>query len=107
MLLILSSNIAITLDQSRTASRQVFADDQSLNFMASAARDLRDQMSGTHIGLVKSILRQRDIRDTLRHYMGRRNCGTKRCFDYAGFVSAVQLPSGVVVPKDHSQANQC
>lgn len=87
MLLILSSNIAYTLDQSRTASRRGFADDQTLNFMATAARELRDQTRGNHVQLIKEILRQRDIRDTLRHYMGRRNCGTKRCFDYAGFVS--------------------
>lgn len=87
MLLILSSNISITLDQSRTASRRSFADNQILNFMSSAARDLREQTSGAHIQLLKKILRQRDIRDTLRHYMGRRNCGTKRCFHYAGFVS--------------------
>ena len=88
MLLILSSNIAFTLDQSRTASRRAFADNQNLNFMAAAARELRAETQGMHVGLIKEILRQRDIRDTLRHYMGRRNCGTKRCFDYAGFVSS-------------------
>ena len=86
MLLILSSNIAFTLDQSRTASRRGFADNQTLNFMAEAARELREQTQGQHVHLIKQILRQRDIRDTLRHYMGRRNCGTKRCLDYAGFV---------------------
>lgn len=87
MLLILSSNMAYTLDQSRTASRRGFADNQSLNFMAIAAHELRAQTRGRHVQLIKDIIRQRDIRDTLRHYMGRRNCGTKRCFDYAGFVS--------------------
>ena len=85
MLLILSSNIAYTLDQSRTASRHSFADNAVLNFMGNAVKDLRKQTRGKHIKLIKDILRQRDIRDTLRHYMGRRNCGTKRCFSYAGF----------------------
>jgi hypothetical protein len=85
MLIVLSSNIAYTIDQSRTASRRSFADNRTLNFMGKAARELRVQMQGKHIKLIKEIMRQRDIRDTLRHYMGRRNCGTKRCFHYAGF----------------------
>tara|TARA_B110001450_G_scaffold244837_1_gene257338 strand:- start:1728 stop:2747 length:1020 start_codon:yes stop_codon:yes gene_type:complete len=85
MVLILSSNIAFTLDSSRTASRQSFADGTNLNFMANAVREMRQEMRGRDIALLKDILRQRDIRDTLRHYMGRRNCGTKRTFAYAGF----------------------
>ena len=85
MLLVLSSNIAFTLDSSRTASRQAFADGTTLNFMASVLKELRHELSGDHIRLLKEVLRQRDIRDTLRHYMGRRNCGTKRTFSYAGF----------------------
>ena len=85
MVLVLSSNIAFTLDSSRTASRQSFSDGMTLNFMAEIARELRQQTCGRHVHLIKEILRQRDIRDTLRHYMGRRNCGTKRTFAYAGF----------------------
>ena len=85
MLVMLSSNIAYSIDESRTASRQSFADNAVLNFMGQAAKDLRSNMRGSHVRLLKDILRQRDIRDTLRHYMGRRNCGTKRCFHYAGF----------------------
>lgn len=85
MLLILSSNIAFTLDSSRTASRQAFAEASSLNFMASVVKELRHDITGAHVMLLKKVLRQRDIRDTLRHYMGRRNCGTKRTFAYAGF----------------------
>lgn len=85
MVLILSSNIAFTLDSSRTASRQAFAEGMTLNFMAEFAQEMRGEMRGRDIKLLKEILRQRDIRDTLRHYMGRRNCGTKRTFAYAGF----------------------
>ena len=85
MLLMLSSNIAFSIDESRTASRQSFADNTVLNFMGSAAKSLRANTRGLHVRLLKQILRQRDIRDTLRHYIGRRNCGTKRCFHYAGF----------------------
>ena len=85
MVLLLSSNIAFTIDQSRTASRRTFADNQLLNFMGVAAQELREQTRGLHVQLIRDILRHRDIRDTLRHYMGRRNCGTKRCFHYASF----------------------
>ena len=86
MVLLLSSNIAFTVDQSRTAARCTMATNSVLNFMASAAQELRLNTRGKHVRLLKEILRQRDIRDTLRHYMGRRNCGTKRCFSYAGFM---------------------
>lgn len=85
MMILLSSNIAFTLDQSRTASRCGFSNNRNLNFMASALRNLRSQTRGKHINIVKEILRQRDIRDTLRHYTGRRNAGTKRSFHYASF----------------------
>ena len=85
MLVLLSSNIAYTLDQSSTASRHSFAENALLNFMGATLKSLRAQIPKAHVVLVKEILRQRDIRDTLRHYMGRRNCGTKRCFYYASF----------------------
>ncbi len=91
MLIVLSSNIAFTIDQSRTASRHSFANNRMLNFLGEAARDLRSQTRGSHVKLIKDIIRQRDVRDTLRHYMGRRNCGTKRCFSYAGFCTQQQV----------------
>ena len=52
---------------------------------APGLKSLRAQVDVKQVRLIKEILRQRDIRDTLRHYMGRRNCGTKRCFYYAAF----------------------
>jgi len=85
MVIMLSANIAFTLEQSREASRTSFAERSILNFMAGAAAELRTSMRGSHVKLVKQILRQRDVKDTIRHYMGRRNCGTKRVFYYAGF----------------------
>tara|TARA_B110000046_G_scaffold103539_1_gene111122 strand:- start:213 stop:1214 length:1002 start_codon:yes stop_codon:yes gene_type:complete len=102
MVLILSSNIAFTLDSSRMASRQSFAEGISLNFMAQFAHEMRGEMRGRDIKLVKEILRQRDIRDTLRHYMGRRNCGTKRTFAYAGF-KRVEAPPHT---RDSSTSNK-
>ena len=85
MIIMLSSNIAYTLDQSRSAIRVSFAECAILNFMAGAASELRQCTRGKHVCLIKQILRQRDVRDTIRHYQGRRNCGTKRTFYYAGF----------------------
>ena len=87
MVIILSSNIAFTLEQDRAAMRCTFAKLSILNFMGFAAAELRQQTRGKYVKLVKQILRKRDIRDTIRHYMGRRNCGTKRCFAYAGFTN--------------------
>lgn len=85
MVIMLSANIAYTLDQSRHAIRASFAERSILNFMAGAAAELRTCTRGTHVKLIKEILRNREIKDTIRHYMGRRNCGTKRTFYYAGF----------------------
>lgn len=85
MVVILSANIAYTLNQSSSAIRATFAERAILNFMAGAAAELRTTTRGSHVALVKEILRMRDLKDTIRHYMGRRNCGTKRVFCYAGF----------------------
>tara|TARA_B100000482_G_C12599709_1_gene294674 strand:+ start:1034 stop:2026 length:993 start_codon:yes stop_codon:yes gene_type:complete len=85
MVIMLSANIAYTLDQSRHAIRATFSERAILNFMAGAAAELRMSTRGSHVKLIKEILRNRDIKDTIRHYMGRRNCGTKRVFYYAGF----------------------
>lgn len=85
MVVMLSANISYTLDQSRHAMRASFAERAILNFMAHASSELRSCTRGKHVSLIKMILRHRDIKETMRHYMGRRNCGTKRVFQYAGF----------------------
>tara|TARA_B110000046_G_scaffold136898_1_gene143135 strand:+ start:194 stop:1177 length:984 start_codon:yes stop_codon:yes gene_type:complete len=85
MLVLLSSNIAYTLKQSKAASRCSFATNRLLNFMAPAAQDERVQLSAAHVTLVQKILRHPEIRSMLVHYMGQRNSGTKRCFTYASF----------------------
>lgn len=94
MVVLLSSNIGYTLDNSSRAARAACRAHAQLNFMAPLARALHALMLPAHISLVKQLLRQRDIRDTLRHYMGRRNCGTKRCFTYASFTSAGECRRG-------------
>jgi len=93
MVIMLSANIAYTLDQSRNAIRASFSERAILNFMAGAAAELRTATRGSHVKLIKDILRHRDVKDTIRHYMGRRNCGTKRTFYYAGFrKNEINLP---------------
>lgn len=85
MVIVLSANIAYTLDESRRAIRTSFSERHILNFMAGAASELRLMTRGKHTALIKEILRHRDVKGTIEHYMGRRNCGTKRVFYYAGF----------------------
>ena len=86
MVSLLSSNISFTIQQSSHAVRYSFAEKQTLNFLAECVRNERRQINPKYIPLIKEILRHRDLRDTIRHYMGRRNCGTKRTFHYACFV---------------------
>jgi hypothetical protein len=85
MVIILSSNIAYTLSQSNRASRCSASDKAILNFMAGAASDLREYTRTSHVELIMKILRHNEVRETLRHYMGRRNSGTKRVFSFASF----------------------
>ena len=85
MIIILSSNIAFTLSQSSRAARCSANEKAMLNFMAGAAFDLRQYTRKSYIELIMKILRHQEVRDTLRHYMGRRNSGTKRVFSFASF----------------------
>ena len=85
MVIILSSNIAYTLEETRSALRCGFAERWGLNYMGEAVAELRQQLHPKYIALIKEVLRHRDVKDTMRHYMGRRNSGTKRCFTYASF----------------------
>lgn len=85
MIVLLSSNISFTVQQSAHAVRASFEKQRSLNFMAEVATEARKHVNPECLPLIKEVLRHRDVRDTLRHYMGRRNCGTKRAFTYACF----------------------
>lgn len=90
MIIILSSNIAYTLSQSSRASRCSASDKARLNFMAGAASELREYTRNSHVKLIMQVLRHTEVRETLRHYMGRRNSGTKRVFSFASFVKVPQ-----------------
>ena len=88
MVIMLSANIAYTIKESRSDLKCSLAQRSQLNFMASAAAELRQMTRGRDVKLIKAILRHTEIRGTMRHYMGRRNSGTKRAFRYANFVNA-------------------
>ena len=85
MLILLSSNIDYTIQQSTTAIRKSFASKHFPNFLFEDCAETRKCIHPSLIPLVKEILRHRDVKDTIRHYTGRRNCGTKRTFAYSGF----------------------
>ncbi len=87
MLIMLSANIAYTVEDSRTDLKCSLARRSQLNFMACAALELREVTRGRDVKLIKKIMRHQEIRSTARHYMGRRNSGTKRMFRYANFVN--------------------
>ena len=85
MLILLSSNLEFIIQQSTSAIRTCSQRRHFMNFLFDGCKELRQSLHPEIIPLVKDILRHRDIRDTIRHYTGRRNCGTKRTFNYSGF----------------------
>ena len=85
MLILLSSSIELTLHQCPSAMRESAAKRRFLNFLCGECRRQRQCIRPELIPLIKQILRHRDIKDTIQHYMGRRNGGTKRTFALSGF----------------------
>lgn len=85
MLILLSSNLEYTIQQSSTVIRSSSTRRQFMNFLFDYCRQLRQCSKPDFIDLIQAVLRHSDIRNTVRHYTGRRNCGTKRTFMYAGF----------------------
>lgn len=83
MVIVLSANISFNLGN--TSQLESTSQRDMLNFLVPVASDLRRQIQGRHVTILKSILREERVRDTLRHYIGKKNCGTKRTFDYSGF----------------------
>ena len=92
MLIMLSANIGHTVERNSSAIRCSVSSRSSLNFLAIAAHELHQNTHPSFGKLIREVLRIKDIRGTMRHYMGRRNSGTKRCFTYAGFRTACARP---------------
>lgn len=86
MVVILSANLAFTIEKSCSGPACSGVQKHTLNVMAGVAGELHQCTRGREVRMLKKILRHRDIRGTLRHYMGRRNSGTLRVLQYANFV---------------------
>lgn len=95
MLIILSANLSFMVDQSRSLERIGTKRKAKLCFLTRSSEEMRREVRGSHINLVRQILRHNEVRSTMRHYMGRRNAGTRRCFRFAGFLPKDGKMSGI------------
>ena len=85
MIVMLAANVTHSVESSKAAARCVVQGADGVNFMRPVVADVRGHIRGKHVRMIRDILRVKDVRYTLRHYMGRRNSGTERCLEYAGF----------------------
>lgn len=95
MVVLLSANIEKVLRKTDATLRCAVDQRATVNFMAHAATSWCRQAPPLHVSMLKNIIRHEDIRATLRHYMGRRNCGTKRTLAYAGVVASAVVDLAV------------
>jgi len=86
MLILLSANIEQVLEENSHDIRCSYGQRAKLNFIALEVTHLRRSTCQTHVKLVQKILRHPDIRETLKHYLGRKNGGTKRTFMKSEFI---------------------
>jgi hypothetical protein len=56
---------------------------RACNVLAPLAARLLDSMQGRHLALLRRVLRSDEVRGVLRHYLGRRNAGTRRTLRFA------------------------
>ena len=90
MMILMSSNITYTLQKSTRIVKHIFTSESTIiNFLYPVLQNIRSTMRGVHIRMIKKLLRHKEIRSNLRHYFGRRNCGTKRVFRLAGFCKQI------------------
>lgn len=83
MIVLLSSNTAYYISSVKEKSNIDKQLRETLNVIAPYTKQLLDGTKGKIIRFLKKILRQEDIRATCRHYMSRRNSGTKRIINWA------------------------
>lgn len=83
MLILLSSNTSYYLF---TIKDKINADKhlrKELNIISDYTKEYIKGIRGNVIGIVRNILRHEEIRSVCRHYMSRRNSGTRRLFQWA------------------------
>ena len=83
MVIILSAVTTHTIHEHRAVLRANADVRGQLNCVKPLATKLMDSTRGDFIRLVRDMLRQEDIKSLLRHYVGRRNSGTRRIFKLA------------------------
>ncbi len=83
MLVLLSSNTSYYL---YTIREKINADKklrEDLNYISYTVRNVLQNTRGKYIKLLRKILRQEDIKSICRHYMSRRNGGTRRILQWS------------------------
>ena len=85
MLIILSANIGIELYEHRKKDNTTYEDRVKMHVLRDKMRSLRSQSPAYTVYLIKCVLRNSNVKECLDHYLGKRNSGTRRVFDYAHF----------------------
>ena len=83
MIIILSSITTYTICESKTKLRMNKIEREKINVTKTLANNILDNTRGDFIKLLKELMRQDDIKEIFRHYLGRRNAGTRRVFRLA------------------------
>lgn len=78
MVIILAAITTFNIYENRGTFRADHILRARLNFMRIPASVILDETRGNFVRLIKEMLRQEDIRSMMRHYVGRRNSGTRR-----------------------------
>ena len=84
-MVILSANLSIEIWERRKRDNTTRDERERLNILRDRMRTLRRSTPAHVVHLVKCVLRNEDVKECIEHYMGRRNAGTKRVFEYAYF----------------------
>jgi len=85
MLVMLSASIHYELERSKVSYNISSHQRDSLHPLKSVARVEWAKSTANDVVSVKNVLRHEDMRKHLRHYCGRRNCGSRRTFRSANF----------------------
>ena len=83
MVVVMSANTTNHVSEMRRDLNLDDATRRKCEFLKPAARKLIDSMQGRSVSMVRELLRVPSVRDTLAHYNGRRNDGTRRTFRLA------------------------
>jgi tRNA A-37 threonylcarbamoyl transferase component Bud32 len=86
MLIIFSATLSCCIESLDCVSLE---QKSSLHIVGPACQRARCNSTKVEMDAIKMVLRNEDVRGTLRHYLGRSNSGTRRIFRYANFVTSV------------------